>query len=643
MELVHSKTDQIAKRVMHMNGLLPSEHDMYLFHEGSLFDAYHMLGAHIFEEQGVSGVRFSVWAPNARQVNVAGDFNSWQGKTHAMERIPEAGIWTLFIPGLKAGTVYKYEIHTADCNVVLKADPYAFYSEIRPHTASIVYELSKYWWSDSKWMNKKKAPYEEPLNIYEVHAGTWKKKPGDSFYSYRELADHLVPYVLDMGYTHIELLPLTEHPFDRSWGYQPTGYYSVTSRYGKPEEFMYLVDKCHQAGIGVILDWVPGHFCKDDHGLRLFDGTPLYEYSDIRKADTGEWGTLMFDFGRPEVNSFLISNVIFWMEKYHIDGIRVDAVASMLHLDFGKSPGNWVPNVYGGRENLEAVAFLRKLNEEVFRRYPNALMIAEESTDWPRVSAPAYLGGLGFNFKWNMGWMNDVLRYFEMDPVHRKWHHHLLTFSLFYAFSENFVLPFSHDEVVYGKKSILNKIPGDYWQKFAGTRLLYGFMMAHPGKKLLFMGSEFGQFDEWKDEGELDWTLLEYEMHAKLKNYVQNLNGFYRNEPALWELDHSPDGFSWIDPHDYTQSIISFIRKTEDGGFIIAICNFTPVVRHGYRMGVPEQGVYKEVYSSDDPKYGGSGVLNAGTMQADPIEWHGRPYSICLTVPPLAVSFIKLA
>ncbi|WCK52698.1 1,4-alpha-glucan branching protein GlgB [Aneurinibacillus sp. Ricciae_BoGa-3] len=626
-----------------MNGLLPSEHDMYLFHEGSLYDAYQMLGAHITEENDQTGVRFSVWAPNARQVNVAGDFNGWQGKSNRMERIPASGIWTLFIAGLEAGTVYKYEIHTAEGNVVLKADPYAFYSEIRPNTASVVYDLSAYRWSDTKWMSQKKVPYQEPLNIYEVHAGTWKKKPGGSFYSYRELADSLVPYVSDMGYTHIELLPLTEHPFDRSWGYQPTGYYSVTSRYGTPEEFMYLVDKCHQAGIGVILDWVPGHFCKDDHGLRLYDGKPLYEYHDLRKADTGEWGTLMFDFGRPEVNSFLISNVVFWMEKYHIDGIRVDAVASMLYLDFGKTPGNWVPNMHGGRENLEAIAFLRKLNEEVFRRYPHALMIAEESTDWPRVSAPAYLGGLGFNFKWNMGWMNDVLRYFEMDPVHRKWHHHLLTFSLFYAFSENFVLPFSHDEVVYGKKSILNKMPGDYWQKFASTRLLYGFMMAHPGKKLLFMGSEFGQFDEWKDEGELDWNLLEYEMHDKLKHYVSNLNQFYKKEPALWELDHSPDGFCWIDPHDYTQSIISFLRKTEDGSFIIAICNFTPEVRHGYRIGVPEQGVYEEVYSSDDPKYGGSGVLNTGAIKAQPIEWHGRPCSICLTVPPLAVSFIKLA
>ncbi|WP_027415687.1 1,4-alpha-glucan branching protein GlgB [Aneurinibacillus terranovensis] len=624
-----------------MARLLPTEHDLYLFHEGNLLYAYRMLGAHIISKSGVSGVRFAVWAPHAKRVHVAGDFNEWNGQHHQMKKTGTSGVWTVFIPHCKAGDLYKYEIHTEDGEVLLKSDPFAFYSEQRPNTASIVYQLGSYDWHDEEWHARTKDPYHKPMIIYEIHPGSWKKKEDGTFYTYRELADELVEYVVDMGYTHVELMPLAEYPYDRSWGYQATGYYSVTSRYGKPEDFMYFVDRFHNANVGVILDWVPGHFCKDSHGLRRFDGTSLYEYADMRKAEKGEWGTLSFDFGRPEVVSFLISNALFWMEMYHIDGLRVDAVASMLYLDFSKGPGEWVPNRYGGRENLEAIEFLKKLNEAVFKRYPNALMMAEESTAWPLVSAPTYLGGLGFNFKWNMGWMNDMLRYMELDPVHRKWHHHLLTFSLFYAFSENFILPFSHDEVVYGKKSMLNKMPGDYWQKFANTRVLYGYMMVHPGKKLLFMGGEFGQYDEWKDEQQLDWDLLGFEMHAKLQTYVKELFLFYREEPALWELDHEPEGFAWIDPHDYTQSIVSFMRKTSTGENIIAACNFTPVVYEGYRLGVPGPGLYREVFNSDAGKYGGSGVVNGGLIQADNIEWHNQPSSIHIKIPPLAMVLFK--
>jgi 1,4-alpha-glucan branching enzyme len=625
---------------MHMDPFYPSEHDRYLFHKGELFHAYRMLGAHLATNNGTFGVRFSVWAPNAQRVAVVGDFNQWDGRRHVMEKIEESGIWTLFVPECKVGDLYKYEILTPQGDIKLKSDPFAFYSEVRPCTASIVYDLDGYEWGDHAWLQRKKNPHREPMNIYEIHAGSWKRKADGSFYTYRELAAELVAYVTEMGYTHVEFLPLAEHPYDRSWGYQATGYYSITSRYGKPEDFMYLVDTLHQAGIGVILDWVPGHFCKDDHGLRRFDGTSLYEHHDMRIAEKTGWGTLSFDFGRPEVVSFLISNAIFWMEKYHVDGLRVDAVASMLYLDFDKRPGEWVPNCYGGHENLEAIAFLKKLNEEVFKRYPQALMMAEESTAWPMVSMPTDLGGLGFNFKWNMGWMNDMLRYMEMDPIHRKWHHHLLTFSLFYAFSENFILPFSHDEVVYGKRSILNKMPGDVWQKFASTRLLYGYMMAHPGKKLLFMGGEIGQFDEWNDERQVHWHLLDFPMHTKLQHYVKVLNALYKQETALWEFDHKPDGFEWIDPHDCTQSVVTFLRKSASGEILIAVCNFTPVVRHDYRIGVPE-GSYVEVLNSDAEIYGGSGVYNKGVLRAEAEPWHNRPYSLRLVLPPLAIVLLK--
>ncbi len=620
----------------------PSEHDIFLFHQGNLHHSYQMLGAHVIEHEGQIGVRFTVWAPHAEGVSVVGDFNQWDGVANPMYKINHSGLWTLFIPNVKEHQLYKYQIRNLYGEIIYKADPYAVYSELKPATASIVYSLDGYEWNDDVWQQNKATSYERPMNIYEVHLGTWKKKDDGGYYSYRELADELVNYVADMGYTHIEILPLFEHPYDRSWGYQITGYYAITSRFGTPHDFMYFVDRCHQKGIGVILDWVPGHFVKDEHGLRLFDGTPLYEYADPNKAETKGWGTLSFDLGKTEVQSFLISNVIFLLDVYHIDGLRVDAVASMLYLDFGKEDGEWSPNHYGGRENLESIAFFRKLNETVFKYFPHTLMIAEESTAWPLVSAPTYLGGLGFNFKWNMGWMNDMLKYMEMDAVYRKYHHDLLTFSFFYAFSENYILPLSHDEVVYGKKSLLNKMHGDYWQKFASLRLFYGYMMAHPGKKLLFMGGEFGQFDEWKDLEGLDWSLLEYDSHHKLQHYVKELNHFYKQEKILWEKDHHVGGFEWIDPHATDQSIVSFMRRDKDGDFMVIISNFTSVYYEKYRIGVPRFGIYQEVFNSDNEQYGGSGKGNIGDVESEKIEWHNQRYSLHIQVPPLATIMFKL-
>ncbi|TCS81081.1 1,4-alpha-glucan branching protein GlgB [Tepidibacillus fermentans] len=625
--------------------LHPSETDLYLFHEGNLFHSYKMLGAHLIKYKGVQGARFMVWAPNARMVRVVGDFNQWNGERHLMQRINDSGLWIIFIPGLKNGDLYKYEIIT-EKEIILKADPYAFLSEQRPNTASIIYSLDGYCWNDEDWMQKKKirSIYHQPLLIYEVHLGSWKKKNGE-FYTYRELADELIGYVVNLGYTHIEILPIAEHPYDQSWGYQITGYYSITSRYGMPHDFMYFVDQCHQKGIGVILDWVPSHFAKDSHGLRCFDGTPLYEYADPKKAEKPSWGTLSFDYGKPEILSFLISNLIFFIKEYHIDGFRVDAVSSMLYLDFDKKGGEWVPNQYGGNENLEAISFLRKLNEVVFKYDPTTLMIAEESTAWPMVSAPTYLGGLGFNFKWNMGWMNDMLRYMEMDPIYRKYHHHLITFSFFYAFSENFILPLSHDEVVHGKRSLLNKMPGSYWDKFASLRLLYGYMMAHPGKKILFMGGEFAQFDEWKDQSQLDWNLLDFEFHYKMKQFVKELNHFYRRESALWELDHTEKGFEWIDPHDVSQSIITFMRKgKKKGDWIIVVCNFTPMVYEHYRIGVPTLGEYIEIFNTNEEKYGGNGLTNQNQyLMAEELKWHNQPYSLEIKISPLSCQFFKVS
>ncbi|SDI73444.1 1,4-alpha-glucan branching protein GlgB [Alteribacillus bidgolensis] len=621
------------------------EDDIYLFHQGTLFHSHHLLGAHPFKLDGKYGYRFTVWAPHAENVSVAGEFNYWNGSEHPLKKVSDEGLWAGFIPDIKNGTAYKYEILTAGGSKILKSDPYGFQAEVRPATASITYSHNDYQWTDDNWQKNQKHynPYHSPLLIYELHAGTWKKKEDGTFYSYKELADLLVPYVKELGYTHIELLPLSEHPFDGSWGYQITGYFSITSRYGTPDDFKYFVNTCHQNNIGVIMDWVPGHFCKDDHGLRLFDGKPLYEYYDQRKAEKTSWGTLTFDFGRPEVQSFLISNAIFWFEEFHVDGLRIDAVASMLYLNFDKH-NNEEPvfNSYGGEENLEAIALFKKLNETVFYYYPHALMMAEESSEWPFVSAPVHNGGLGFNFKWNMGWMNDILKYMEIDPIYRKHHHELLTFSLMYTYSENYLLPFSHDEVVHGKKSLLQKMPGDQWQQFAQLRLLFGYMMTHPGKKLMFMGSEIAQYDEWKDKEELDWVLLQFPLHEQMQYYVKVLNHFYKEYPCLYKKDYDPEGFTWIDADNNDQSILAFMRhglKKED--FLIVICNFTPVVRYNFKVGVMEPGSYVEIFNSDYSKFGGSGQINEEVLFSTPIPWHHQAQSIQLKIPPFAISILR--
>ncbi len=621
-----------------------SSYDAYLFGEGNHYRSYDFLGAHLMNTDGLDGAIFRVWAPNAVAVSLIGDFNGWKSDGFSMVKSEASGIWSIFVPGLKEWDMYKYEIKAGDGRVLVKSDPYAFYSELRPGTASKLVSIKGFNWNDFQWMEHRKELniYESAVNIYEVHAASWKQKPDGEFYTYRELAEELVDYVKQMGYTHIELLPLAEHPFDGSWGYQATGYYSATSRYGSPYDLMYFIDKCHKAGIGVILDWVPGHFCKDDHGLRLFDGTTLYEYSDPRKGENYGWGTCHFDLGKPEVQSFLISNAVFWFELYHVDGLRMDAVASMLYLDYERKPGEWVPNKYGGRENLEAVDFIRKLNKTVFEYFPNVMMIAEESTTWPLVTAPTHLGGLGFNYKWNMGWMNDMLKFMAMDPVHRKWHHNLITFSLMYTYTENYILPLSHDEVVHGKKSLLDKMPGDYWQKFANLRVFLGYMASHPGKKLLFMGGEIGQFIEWRFDSGLDWLLLDYDMHRKMQHYVKSLNKIYIKEPALWELDHSFEGFEWIDPNNYNQSIIIFMRKGKElKDTAIIICNFTPVVYDDYRIGVPYNCSYTELFNSDWQEFGGSGQKNSGLLSANRHKWQNQKYSIEIKVPPLAVVFFK--
>ena len=629
-----------------MEGQPHSSYDAYLFREGNHYRSYGFLGAHFTNINGTDGAQFLVWAPNADAVHLIGDFNNWRSGANPMSKDDNSGIWSVFVPGLREWVMYKYEIHSRDGRVIAKSDPFAFYSELRPGTASKLVSLGSYKWNDGNWMEHRKRTniYESPVNIYEVHAGSWRQKPDGRYYSYRELAEELVDYVKNMGFSHIEMMPLTEHPFDGSWGYQSTGYYSVNSRYGSPYDFMYFVDKCHQEGIGVILDWVPGHFCKDDHGLRLFDGTTLYEYEDPKKGENYGWGTCNFDLGKPEVQSFLISNAVFWFDVYHVDGLRVDAVASMLYLDYDRKPGEWIPNIFGGRENLEAVDFVRKLNKVVFEYFPGVMMIAEESTAWPLVTAPTYLGGLGFNYKWNMGWMNDMLKYMKTDPSDRKRHHNLLTFSLMYAYSENYVLPLSHDEVVHGKKSLLDKMPGDYWQKFANLRVFLGYMAAHPGKKLLFMGGELGQYIEWRYDHPLDWMLLDFEMHRGMQNYVKMLNQVYAREPALWELDHVFEGFEWIDADNSMQSIITFLRKgkrPEDT--VVAVCNFTPAVYEGYKIGVPYNCSYYEIFNSDRPEFGGSGFNNTGISSAVKKEWHNRQQMIKINVPPLAVLYLKPA
>lgn len=628
---------------MPKNNNYPGDYDRYLFHQGRHYESYEFLGSHITEENGTKGVRFTVWAPNAEEISVIGDFNDWNKQSNPMKKIKDSGIWTTFIEGAENKMHYKYWIRGYRGVVRVKTDPYARRQETPPKTASQIYEAEEYKWNDKKWLKKRKNSnhLKEPLSIYEMHLGSWKQDDGELM-NYRDIADELVPYINEMGFTHVELMPLTEYPFPGSWGYQTTGYFALTSRYGTPEDFMYFVDQLHQNDIGVIMDWVPSHFCKDDHGLRLFDGSPLYESSDPRRAENIQWDTLNFDFAQNEVWSFLISGANYWIEKFHIDGLRVDAVSNMLYLNYEKEDGQWAANEYGGFENLEAIEFIKELNSEMFERYPGILMIAEESSAWPLVTAPVHDGGLGFNFKWNMGWMNDTLDYMEHDPVYRKWEHNKLTFSSMYSQSENYVLPLSHDEVVHGKKSLLDKMPGDYWQKFANLRLLYTYMYAHPGKKLVFMGGEFGQFIEWNYKQSLDWLLLDYENHQLTQDFMQELNQVYLKEKALWELDHEHDGFRWIEADDYEQSVISFIRKSEkDAQQLVIVLNFTPVPRDDYRIGVPGPGEYELLLNSDQKVFGGSDYETAARVKAEAVPFHGFDYSISINLPPLAGIYLK--
>ncbi|MHB1037716.1 MAG: 1,4-alpha-glucan branching protein GlgB [Pirellulales bacterium] len=624
---------------------LLTEFDLYLMGEGTHWQSYNKMGAQLRTIDGVSGVNFAVWAPNASGVSVIGDFNGWDRRRHPMRKHVPAGVWELFIPGLGEGTLYKYCIQHGS-EVIEKADPYGFAAEVPPRTASKVEDLDRYQWHDSHWFatRQHRNALDAPLSFYEVHLGSWKR-PGDDptrWLTYRESAQQLVEYAKEMGYTHLELMPVSEHPFSGSWGYQTVGYYSVTSRYGTPQDFMYFVDLCHQNDIGVVLDWVPAHFPRDGHGLMRFDGSCLYEHADPRQGEHRDWGTLIFNYDRNEVRNFLLSNALFWLDKYHLDGLRVDAVASMLYLDYSREEGEWVPNCFGGRENLGAISLIKTFNEQVHLQHPGVLTIAEESTAWPSVSRPTYVGGLGFSLKWNMGWMNDTRRYMRHEPIHRKYHHDELTFSLIYAFHENFVLPLSHDEVVHGKGSLLDQMPGDLWQKFANLRLLYGYMWTHPGKKLLFMGGDFGQWNEWNYDCSLQWDLLQWESHQGLQKYVADLNHLYRREPALHEVDFDGRGFEWIDCHNYSESTFSFIRKAKNPeDFLIVCCNFTPVPRYQYRLGVPKLCRYEEICNSDSQHYAGSNVGNGWGVTAQDYSSHGRPYSIEITLPPLATIVLK--
>ncbi len=610
------------------------------FHSGNECRAFEYMGAH----KSPNGYIFRTFAPNAKTISVVGNFNNWDRNTNQMKKITPNGIWECFISGnILEYSEYKYSIITLFGNEILKADPYGFHYETRPATATKIFDIDKYIWTDSAWqkLKQEKISYTQPMNIYELHLSSWRKYKDGEFFSYKKIADELIPYVKDMEYTHVELMPICEHPYDKSWGYQVTGYFAPTSRYGDPTDFMSFVDKCHAENIGVIIDWVPAHFPKDEHGLAYFDGTPCYEYQDSKKSEHHEWGTLVFDYGKNEVISFLISNAIFWFEKYHIDGLRVDAVASMLYLDYDRKAGEWTPNQYGGKENIEAINFIRKLNETVFREYPNALMIAEESTAWPMVSGPTYSGGLGFNYKWNMGWMNDMLSYMMTDSLYRADHHKKVTFSFFYAFSENFILPISHDEVVHGKKSLIDKMPGTYDDKFSQMRTFLAFMMAHPGKKLLFMGTEFAQFKEWDAANELDWCLLKYPAHKSMQDFVKSLNHFYLQNKPLWEIDFSWEGFSWIAHDDYKQSIIAFRRIDSEKNEIIIICNFQNMERKNYRIGVPYEGKYNIVLNTDDKNFGGKNLLSNITLQSQKIKMHGLDQSISLDLPPITAIFLK--
>ncbi|MEY3479317.1 MAG: hypothetical protein RIQ71_92 [Verrucomicrobiota bacterium] len=617
------------------------EMDVHLYAEGNHWDIYRKLGAHLCAVEGVTGVSFSVWAPNAQRVSVVSDFNNWDGRVHVMRKLLGSGIWEIFIPGIEEGAHYKFEIKGCHGDVVLKSDPFAFYGQHGLQTASIVYDLDRFQWSDGGWMEyrAKQAWHKKPVSIYEVHLGSWQRMAEDNNrpLSYIELSHRLIPYCLEMGFTHIELMPVAEHPFDGSWGYQVAGYYAPTSRFGNPDEFRHFVDNCHKAGIGVILDWVPAHFPKDAHGLANFDGTHLYEHSDPRQGEHRDWGTYIFNYGRNEVRNFLIANALFWFEQYHIDGVRVDAVASMLYLDYSREGGQWVPNCYGGRENLEAIYFLKRFNELSYERFPGIITIAEESTAWPGVSRPTYLGGLGFGFKWNMGWMHDFLHYMSLDPIYRRYHQGSITFSLLYAFHEHFILVLSHDEVVHGKGALLGKMPGDMWQKFANLRMLYGLMWAHPGKKLLFQGGEFGQWDEWRYNQSLDWHLTQFPHHAGLSRLVQHLNDIYKNYPAFYELDDTDAGFEWIDFHDSDNSVVAFLRRSVSGQSILFVMNATPVVRGGYRIGVPSAGFYREILNTDAETYGGSNVGNRGGLTSEATPWQGREHSIMVELPPLGL------
>ena len=634
------------KRVLQGFSLL-TDHDIYLFRQGRHVRLYEKLGSHLLTVKGTPGVQFAVWAPNARKVSVIGDFNDWRPDTYPLrKREDDSGIWEGFIPGVTAGNHYKYHITSHHNNYrVEKSDPFAMRSEAPPRTASIVWGLD-FDWDDSQWMEKRTESnaLNSPMSIYEVHLGSWRRVPEDNnrSLSYRELAGQLADYVRDMDFTHVEIMPVTEHPFYGSWGYQTTGYFTPTARYGTPQDFMHLVDRLHQNDVGVILDWVPSHFPTDEHGLVYFDGTYLFEHADPKLGYHPEWNSSIFNYGRHEVRSILISSALFWLDKYHADGLRVDAVASILYLDYARQAGEWIPNEYGGRENIQAVQFLRDLNEAVYRDHPSAQTIAEESTAWPMVSRPTYLGGLGFGLKWNMGWMHDTLKYFSLDTIYRKYHHDQLTFSIWYAFHENFILPFSHDEVVHGKGSLLGKMPGDDWQKFANLRLLFGYQYSHPGKKLLFMGGEFGQWREWNHDQSLDWHLLGNAPHQGIQRWLQDLNHFYRSEPALYARDFENNGFEWVDLHDWEHSIISFFRKGEKPeDLVLVVCNFTPVPHTDYRVGVPHGGFWREVLNSDAVIYGGSGQGNVGGIEAAPIPAHGRYYSLSLTLPPLGALYFK--
>ena len=612
--------------------------DLYLFGEGKHHHAYRFLGANPRLIDGVEGILFAVWAPNAERVSVVGDFNDWDGRRHPMRVRGGSGVWELFLPGVRPGALYKFEIRSrVTGNVEVRTDPYGKFFELRPGTAAIVTGDPAHAWGDQEWMagRTEEAWLHGPISIYEVHLGSWRRRPDGSFMSYRELAPLLVDYVRRMGYTHIELLPITEHPLDASWGYQTTGYYAPTSRFGTPDDFRFFVDHCHRHGIGVYLDWVPGHFPADRTALARFDGTALYEHEDPRLGEHKDWGTLIFNYGRNEVRNFLISSAYYWLEEFHIDGLRVDAVASMLYLDYSRKEGEWLPNIHGGRENLEAIDFLRQLNDLTHGEHPGTVTMAEESTAWPQVSRPTWLGGLGFSMKWNMGWMHDTLEYFSQDPLFRRYHHDKLTFGLLYAFSENFVLPFSHDEVVHGKGSMRAKMPGDDWQKFANLRLLYSFMHTYPGKKLLFQGNDIGQWPEWNHDGEVDWTVLDYPLAEGLQRLVADVNRLYRERPELHRLDFDPEGFAWIDCHDADNSVISYLRRDDQGRHLLVVLNFTPVPRHGYRIGVPHGGGYRELLNSDSAFYGGSNLGNGGFIPSEDVPWMDQPHSLVLTLPPL--------